>query len=260
MVLWLTGALVSAREGRTARRRARRTAALGCALALGAFLGAGCGSGGATTASSGGSGGNGGTGGSGGLGGGSAGEAGGGTSGADPSPSCGFSPCGGELDGVWTAREVCLVELEPRPEPGCENAFAHSATVEGSYTFFEQTGRLLTDVTLTPFVTLDVDDACASSLAGTRATADDACPQLQAQYDEDSAFVAAACGMQGEVCHCLLEAPSVSQNVLNEYRTEGTRIIDAQGDPVDYCVEGDVLGLEFVDPDFRLTLIFDRGS
>jgi hypothetical protein len=236
-------------------------------LAVGAVLGAGCGgSGGATYASAGGSGAtggsaaNGGTGGSGGRGGGSAGEAGGGTSGSDPGPSCGFSPCGGELDGVWTAREVCLVELEPRPEPGCEDAFAHSATIEGSYTFFEETGRLLTDVTLTPFVTLDVDDACASSLAGTSATAEVACPELQQRYDEDSAFVAAACSMQGDICHCVLEAPSVSQNVLNEYRTEGTRIIDAQGDPVDYCVDGDELGVEFADQDFRLNLIFERGS
>jgi hypothetical protein len=257
MVLWLTTALVNAEDGRPARQ-ARLGAALGCALAL-TVLGAGCGSGAAHTSSAG-SGGSGATSGSSGTGGTSAqGGTGGASGGGEPGASCGFTPCGGELDGVWNAREVCLVELEPTPEPGCEHAFAHSAEIEGSYTFFEETGRLLADMTITPFVTLDVDDACASALAGAPATAAFACPELDARYDADAAFVATECIMQDDICHCVLEAPPVSQNVLNEYSTEGTRIIDGQGDEVEYCVSGDELGIEFLDSDFSTTIWLDRG-
>jgi hypothetical protein len=260
MVLWLTTALVNAEDGRPARRQARLGAALGCALAL-TVLGAGCGSGAAHTASGGSgamsssAGATGGTGARGGTGG----ESGGGTGGGEPGASCGFTPCGGEPDGVWNAREVCLVELEPTPEPGCEHAFAHSAEIEGSYTFFKQTGRVLADVTITPFVTLDVDDACASALAGAPATAAFACPELQARYDADTAFVAAECGMEDAICHCVLEAPSASQNDLNSYSTEGTRIVDGQGDEVEYCVSGNELGIEFLDTDFRTVVWLDRG-
>ncbi len=260
MVLWFTNALVSARDRPAARRRARHGTALGCVVALAAVLGAGCGGGSGTYASAGGTGGAGGSAANVGTGGssGGSGEAGGGAGGTEPGPTCGFSPCGGELDGIWLAREVCVSGLEATVAPGCENSMAHSATIEGTYTFFEETGRLLTDVTLTSFVTLDVDDACATTLAGTAASAEDACPQLQTRYEADSAFVSTACSMDGEVCHCVLEAPPSTQNVLNEYSTAGSRIIDGQGDEVDYCVTGDELSLEFENGDFLLTIWLDR--
>jgi hypothetical protein len=256
MVLSLFEALVNARDGRAARRWARG-AALGRWLVLGAVLGAGCGGTGGTGGSSrtGRTGGSSGAGGSSGTGG----EAGDGAAGGGPSPSCGLTACGGELDGLWNAREVCVTELEPTSEPGCEHALAHSAEIEGTYTFFAATGRLLTDVTLTSIVTLEVDDACATALAGDVATADLACPELQARYDADPSFESAECAMQGELCRCVLVAPPTSQNVLNDYTTSGTRIVDGQGDTVEYCVEADELGLEFADSDFRLSLFLDRG-
>ena len=249
------------------RRRGGRVApgaALACLLSLGVGSAAGCGGGGGgatfggsgAESASGGAGGStsGGTGGSGGTNAGGAGD-GAGAGG----PSCPkLAPCGGELGGTWTARQACLVALQPNPEPGCEGITSYSADVAGSYTFNASNSTLITNIRLTTYVTLDVDDTCARSIAAGARTAAEACPYLQAQKQGDPAFASASCEVLGALCHCVLAAPPVSQSVANTYTPSGNKIIDSNGDPVDYCVEGDELGIYADAGDFGLTLWFDR--
>jgi hypothetical protein len=235
---------------------------LGVFLGFGAAAGCGGGSGGATFGGTGAVSQSGGTGGSasggkGGSGGSSAGDAGQGA--GDSGASCPkLTACGGDVDGEWTASEACLVALNPSAEPGCEGAKSYSADVTGSYQFFASTKTLLTNVSITTYVTLDVDDTCARAIASGARTAADACPYLEAQKQADSSYVAASCAMQGALCHCVLETAPVTQNVANSYTLAGSQIIDSSGTPVDYCVDGDTLGIYAPSGDFGLTLWFAR--
>jgi len=231
-------------------------------LATGSTAGCGGGGGGATFGGTGAESASGGTGGSasggkGGTGGTSAGA--GGQGARSGGPSCPkLTPCGGDPAGEWTARQACLVELDPRPEPGCEGVTSYSADVTGSYTFIASSSTLVTNISITTYVTLDVDDTCARSIASGAKTAADACPSLDAQKQADTSFASASCVMLDAICHCVLEAPPVSQSVANTYKVVGTQIIDSNGDPVDYCVQGDELGVYAESGSFGLTLWFDR--
>jgi hypothetical protein len=108
---------------------------------------------------------------------------------------------------------------------------------------------------------LDVDDQCASAIASGAATAAIACPLLEAEYADSPQYDAVSCEMvSAGLCHCELVGPPQAQNVLNMYTVVGTQILDAQGDPVDFCVDDDALGIYFVDEQAKkgLTLWFER--
>jgi hypothetical protein len=170
-------------------------------------------------------------------------------------------PCGGDPDGTWTARAACITDLEPMAEPGCEGALTRTATLEGTYTFFGETNKLLTDIVLTQTVVLDVDDRCARSIANGAASAAIACPLLEEQYADSPQYDSVSCELVAAgLCHCELVAPPQAQQVLNTYTVEGTRILDAQGDPVDFCVKDDELGIYYVDEQAKrgLTMWFER--
>jgi hypothetical protein len=228
--------------------------ALGCWLGFGAAAGCG-GNGGAAFGGSGAPGGPGGSasGNQGGSSGSGAGQ------GGDAGPSCPkLTACGGDVAGEWTARQACLVALDPHPEPGCEGAKSYSAEVTGSYRFDASSKTLSTNVTIAISELLAVNDACARSIAVGARTAAEACPYLEAEKQADPSYESVSCQVDGAICHCVLEEPAVPQRVANSYTLAGSRIIDSNGDPVDYCVAGDELGIYAVSGDFGLTLWFDR--
>ena len=174
-----------------------------------------------------------------------------------------LEPCGGDPDGEWTARAACITELDPMPEPGCEGAVTHQAKLEGTYTFYGETNKLLVDITLTQTIVLDVNDQCARSLADGAATAAAACPYLEDQYADSPQYDSVSCELVAPgLCHCELVAPSQKQNVLNMYTVVGNQLLDSQGDPVDFCVDRDSLGIYYVDEVSKsgLTMWFDRAN
>jgi hypothetical protein len=196
---------------------------------------------------------------SGGTSGSSAGGAGG--EGTSPALCPALDPCGGDPDGKWSARAACITDLEPIAEPGCEGALTRTASIEGAYTFFGETNKLLTDIVLTQTVVLDVDDRCARSIANGAANAAIACPLLEEQYANSPQYDSASCELvAADVCHCELVAPPQAQQILNMYTVEGTQLLDAQGVAVDFCVNDDELGIYFVDEQVKrgLTLRFER--
>ena len=218
------------------------------------------GSGGASAAANGGS--DAGSGGNAAQGGGTSGSSAGGVGGEGASANLcpALDPCGGDPDGTWTARAACITDLDPMEEPGCEGAITRTATLEGTYTFFGETNKLLTDVVLTQTVVLNVDDRCARAMNGA-ATAAIACPLLEEQYADSPQYDSVSCEMVSpSLCHCELVAPPQAQQVLNMYTVEGTQIVDAQGDAVDFCVNDAELGIYFVDDQVNrgLTMWFER--
>jgi len=250
------------------------TLALGTTLGLLAAVACTGGDGGSSSGGTGGS-----TAASGGTGGGSGGSAArgglssGGTGGGSAAGAAGeganapFCPalvaCGGDPDGKWTARAACITDLDPMVEPGCEGALTRKAEMEGTYTFYGETHKLLVDITLTQTVVLDVDDRCARSIASGAATAAIACPYLEDQYADSPQYESVSCEMVAAgLCHCELVAPPQPQNVLNMYTVSGNQILDAQRDPVDFCVDDDSLGIYYLDTqsDMGLTMWFDRAD
>jgi hypothetical protein len=174
-----------------------------------------------------------------------------------------LTPCGGDPDGKWTARAACVTDLDPMAEPGCEGAVTARAELEGTYTFYGETHKLLVDITLTQTVVLDVNDTCARSIADGAATAAIACPYLADQYADSPRYDSVSCELVApDLCHCELVAPAQSQNVLNMYTVVENQLIDADGDPVDFCVAGDSLGIYYLDEQSStgLTMWFDRAD
>jgi len=176
-------------------------------------------------------------------------------------------PCGGEPEGTWEVRENCAEVLVPieafAMTPGCEDVLGRgSGEIEGTFTFAD--GMMTQDIVITSAVTVTVTDSCAQGLFGSPdITAAELCPLLDAMFMNDMTTMG-SCAATNEGCQCDgTQEPMPNMNT-GAYTIMGNQLVFADGEPFDFCQDGDELHLHGVTSDpttgqtAALTILLDR--
>jgi hypothetical protein len=153
--------------------------------------------------------------------------------------ACGaFTPCGGDLDGVWTYVEACVDPADLGIDEGalrqlCPGIdFELEGEVAGTLTFSE--GRLTRQGASSARGTIAVPGLCALGLGG--------CAGVRREL-LDAGLAGAVCTSGGGLfpsCNCAfgLVAPEIDGV---QFETNGAVLSLSNGRTFEYCVEGDVL-------------------
>lgn len=154
-----------------------------------------------------------------------------------------FTPCGGDPTGTWRVTETCMEVTFAMFPAACDDMIQDfEVDMVGTYTF--ESGVVERDMAMHSRLTLVMDDACAQAYLGSDlVTAEDVCPFLEQGASEDPATTM-TCDFDGENCVCLQTQMPAAEKTSEPYQVSGNGLINGQGEPVDFCTEGDSLLLQ----------------
>lgn len=176
-------------------------------------------------------------------------------------------PCGGDPEGSWNVRENCAEVLVPIEDfagvAGCADVLGRgSGEIEGTFTFAD--GIMTQDIVITSTVTVTITDECAQGLFGSPdITAADLCPLLDSMFMNDMTTMG-SCAATSEGCQCDGTQAPMPNTTMAAYTVVGNQLDFGDGEPFDFCQEGDELHLHGVTNDpttgqsAALTLLLDR--
>lgn len=157
-----------------------------------------------------------------------------------------FEACGGDPEGTWTVKDVCLNNgrelFASTIGPACASAYqAASVQGEGRYELAE--GQASSQFELNTSVVLAFDDSCIQSILGKSATAASQCANLAAALSRDPNFASVACDVEDAKCVCELTAPELSSGDDGAYQVRDNELI-IDGKPVPFCIDGETMTIK----------------
>lgn len=163
-----------------------------------------------------------------------------------------FDACGGDPEGEWTIDamysdgDTDLVGTRFAEEPECGGAVHDiGLSPEGTYRFGPGS-QYRVDGTLTVDIELTLTGDCFTALAGADAhgvelrITDEACQELEANFQSQPTYSAAACGFHKDACECSVSTTKTVIDDVGTFRVNGDTLT-LNGQDAEFCVNGDSL-------------------
>jgi hypothetical protein len=142
--------------------------------------------------------------------------------------------CGGNLVGRWRVSAICADTQALVPDvTGCDDLVESIRYTPDDYVIEFTEDTWTSSGWLTTTEVMNYTDTCLSFILGHPAGVNEAsCLGL--------AGSAASCEMMPNQCRCEV-TKTVQVHEVNSYRVNNGQIVNGQAEPMDYCVQGDVL-------------------
>jgi len=162
----------------------------------------------------------------------------------DDGGSCSaFTPCGGDVVGTWTVKNVCATGSGAGLIEDCPGATTSFEGIKGSGTItFTANMTTMENINLTGSMKMTLPASC---LMGATCAQIDTALKAALTSDPEAPFSAVSCsGSSG--CTCTMTFKNSNLMETGTYSISGNRITDGDGEAQEYCVSGKTMNMRTV--------------
>jgi hypothetical protein len=161
--------------------------------------------------------------------------------GDDDNGSCGaFTPCGGDVVGTWTIKNMCVTGGGAGAVEDCPGATSTFEGIKGSGTITFNANMTTTEnVAISGSMKMNLPASC---LMGATCAQVDAGLKAAFLGDPEAPFSAVSCSGSGS-CTCNVTFKGTSMMSMDTYTISGNKITDGEGEEQEYCVSGKTLNM-----------------
>jgi hypothetical protein len=158
-----------------------------------------------------------------------------------------FDACGGNPEGTYTAKSVCVDGVEEAllagmPEECSDSLGDLEVSLKGTVSL-ETDGTSTMDVVETIDTTVTISAACAEAKSGASVTLSDAICTFVSSTLVDSGFTSATCKLSAKSCVCDAQIKTTIDETTT-YEIDGSKLTMEDGTETDFCVSGEQLATQ----------------